>query len=56
MNEIAQAIHDVSSHRVERVCRPGLWRVYLEGDNVMFENLAEGEPAVVVTTVAKEVE
>ena len=56
MNEIAQALHDVSSGRAERVSRPSLWRVYLDGDNVMFENLAEGEPAVVVTTVTKEVE
>ena len=54
MNEISQAIHDVASYRVQKVCRPGLWRVYLEGDNVMFENLAEGEPAVVVTTVASD--
>lgn len=54
MNEIAQAIHDVASYRAQRVCTPGLWRVYLEGDNVMFENLAECEPAVVVTTVASD--
>lgn len=55
-NEIALAIHDVSMRRLERASRPGKWRVYLDDDNVVFENMERNEPPVVVTTVVKEVE
>lgn len=54
MTPIAQAIHDVAEGREERFGHNGLWRVYRDGDNVMFENMAENEPAVVVCTVTME--
>ena len=54
MNPIAQAIHDVAEGRVQRVAAPGLWRVFVRGRFVMFENIALGGGAVVVTTLTKE--
>lgn len=56
MTPIAQAIHDVADGRVKRIAYPRLWRVYAEGGLVYFENMAHGEPAVVVCTVTGEVE
>ena len=56
MNPIDQAIHDISEGREQRVTYPGLWRVYAEDGLVYFENMAHGEPAVVVCTVTGEVE
>lgn len=56
MNPIAQAIHDIAEGREHRVAYPGLWRVYAENSLVCFENMAHGEPAVVVCTVTGEVE
>ena len=54
MNPIAQAIHDVAEGRVKRIAQPGLWRVYAENGLVYFENMAHGEPCVVVCTTTKE--
>lgn len=56
MNPIAQAIHDVAEGGVKRIAYPGLWRVYSENGLVYFENMAHGEPAVVVCTVMGEVD
>lgn len=56
MNPIAQAIQDVAEGRVKRVCCPGLWRVYAENGLVWFENMAHGEPSVVVCTMTGGVE
>jgi hypothetical protein len=56
MNPIAQAIHDVAEACEQRVAYPGLWRVYAENGLVYFENMAHGEPAVVICTVTGEVE
>ena len=54
MNPIAQAIHDVAEGGVKRIARPGFWRVYAENGLVYFENMAHGEPAVVVCTTTTE--
>lgn len=54
MNPIAQAIHDIAEGREQRVAYPGLWRVYAEDGLVYFENMAHGEPAVVVCTTTTE--
>lgn len=56
MNPIAQAIYNVAEGRVKRIAQPGLWRVYAENGLVYFENMAHGEPAVVVCTVMGGVE
>lgn len=56
MTTIQEAIHDVAYGRVKRIAYPGLWRVYAEGGLVYFENMAHGEPAVVVCTVTGGVE
>lgn len=56
MNAIAQAIHNVAEGHEERHGVPGVWRVYAENVLVYFENMAHGEPAVVVCTVVREVE
>lgn len=48
MNPIAQAIHNVAEGHEERCGVPGTWRVYAENGLVYFENMAHGEPAVVV--------
>lgn len=53
MNPIAEAIHDVAEGKVERICQPGLWSVFLRGRFVMFENIALGQGAFVVTTLTK---
>lgn len=54
MNPIATAIHNVSEGREGRVAYPGLWRVYAEDGLVCFDNMAHGEPAVVVCTTTTE--
>ena len=56
MNPIAQAIHNVAEGHEERHGIPGAWRVYAENGLVYFENVAHGEPAVVICTVTGEVE
>lgn len=56
MNPIAQAIHNVAEGHEERRGIPGAWRVYAENGLVYFENMAHGEPAVVVCTVTGEVD
>jgi hypothetical protein len=56
VNPIATAIHNVAEGREGRVAYPGLWRVYAENGLVYFENMAHGEPAVVVCTTAAKTE
>ena len=56
MNPIATAIHNVAEGREGRVAYPSLWRVYAEDGLVYFENMAHGEPCVVVCTVTGGVE
>lgn len=56
MNPIAQAIYNVAEGREHNIAYPGLWRVYAENGLVYFENMAHGEPAVVVCTVMGEEE
>ena len=56
MNPIATAIHNVAEGRVRRIAYPSLWRVYAEDGLVYFENMAHGEPAVVICTTAAQTE
>ena len=41
MTDFYEALADVRAGRVQRVCAPGLWRVWREGDATCFEHLPE---------------
>jgi hypothetical protein len=37
---MTEAIRDVQARRAERICAPGLWKVWREGDRVCVEIMA----------------
>ena len=37
MTDFAEALADVRAGRVQRICAPGLWVVWREGDATRFE-------------------
>jgi len=39
IDDLAAAIRDVAANRCKRICAPGQWRVWREGDVVKFEVL-----------------
>jgi len=39
MTTLQQAIKDVSAGRAQRICVPGEWRVWQDGDRVKYEML-----------------
>jgi len=48
LGDMAAAIREVIEHHAERICAPGRWRVWRDGDFVRHERLEKPEARCII--------